>query len=224
MLIIPHDIIHTLAAATLKKLLSNLTTTIMYNMISVQVYIAEICSIKLRGIFSSLVPLGGTIGVTIIYGTGTISGFSYYYLSLVAVGIVAVFEVLMVWLPDTPRWLLSSGRAKEAERVLLWLRGKEVGIQRELEEMKKALLANKAEKINIRKEFQKRSVLVPLVYVLVLFIFQQAGVVNAIVPFAATLLSNAGVSNPRTTATITVGVIGILGVLLSIATVDIIGR
>ena len=192
----------------------------MYNniMISVQVYIAEICSIKLRGIFGSLVPLGGTIGIICI------SGFSYYYLSLVAIGVVAVFEVLMVWLPDTPKWLLSRGRGKEAERVLLWLRGKEISIQQELEEMKKAVSANEAQRINIQKEFQKRSVLVPFVYVLVLLIFQQAGGINAIVPFAATLLSNAGVSNPRTTATITIGVIGIFGLLLFIATVNLIGR
>ena len=85
--------------------------------------------------------------------------------------------------------------------MLLWLRGNKIDIKLELDEIKKSLSTNKTNKNSIRKEFQKRNVFLPFLYVLILFFFQQGGGINGIVPFTATLLSDAGVSNPRTTAT-----------------------
>ena len=191
---------------------------------SLQVYIGEVSSIKLRGIFGTLVSFLLTSGVLLNYGVGSIDDFPYYYISLVAVGIVALFEVLMIWLPETPRWLLSRGHGEDAEKVLLWLRGKKIGIQRELDDMKKAIAESKAKKTNVWREFRKRSVLVPLVYVLILFFYTQGGGINAISPFAAIIFSDAGVNDPRTTAIYAVGVSGIIGLVVSTITVDIVGR
>ena len=88
-----------------------------------------------------------------------------------AVGFVALFEMLMFWLPDTPRWFLSRGYAEEAENVLLWFRGKTVGIKKELDEMKALLAAKKSAEKKVWREFHKRSVFIPFVYVLITFFF-----------------------------------------------------
>ena len=189
-----------------------------------QVYIGEVSSIKLRGIFGTLVSFLLTSGVLLNYGLGAIDNFPYYYISLVAIGIVALFEVLMIWLPETPRWLLSRGYGEAAEKVLLWLRGKKIGIQRELDDMKKAIAESKTKKTNVWREFRKRSVLVPLVYVLILFFYCQGGGIMAIAPFAAIIFSDAGVNDPRTTSIYAVGVSGIIGLVVSTITVDIVGR
>ena len=131
-----------------------------------QVYIAEISSVKLRGIFGTLTQIMLTSGIVVNYAMGAIDGFPYYYISLVAVGIVALFEVLMIWLPETPRWLLSRGYREDAKKVLLWLRGKKIGIHQERDEMKKAIITTTAKRTKVRKEFLKRNVFVPFIYVL----------------------------------------------------------
>ena len=184
-------------------------------------YTGELCSAKLRGIFVNFFPVFLTSGILFNYALGAIDNFRYYETSLVAVGIVALFEVLMFWLPETPRWLMLRGHADEAERVLLWLRGKTIAIDRELADMKKSL---SKKKINIWKLFMKRRVFKPLAYLLILFFVQQMGGVNGITPFAGLILSNAGLSNPRTTSIFAVGVSGFVGVAISLVLVDLIGR
>ena len=184
-------------------------------------YIAENCSAKLRGIYGNFFASFLTVGVLFNYILGAIDDFRYYHISLVAVGIVALFEVLMFWLPETPRWLLSRGYVEKAEQVLLWLRGKKVDIDKELAGMKQSFSKKKK---NIWKLFLRRAVLIPLTYILIIFFIQQMGGVNGITPFAGTLLKDAGLSNPRTTATYAVGVAGVVGLFIAFILVDCVGR
>jgi MFS family permease len=194
------------------------------------VYTAELCSATLRGIYGNVFPIFLTSGLLFNYALGAIPDFRYYYISLVAVGIVVLFWLLMVWLPETPRWLLSSGRrscflqsdkGERAKSVLQWLRGKNVDITGELNEIKNSASETEAK---IWKLFLKRSVLIPVAYLLVIFAMQQAGGINAITPFAGTILSDAGVSSPRATAIYAVGASGIAGFTLSIILVEILER
>ena len=183
-----------------------------------QVYTGELCSANIRGIFGNMFSIFLASGVIINYALGAINNFRYYYISLVAVGIVAVFEVLMVWLPETPRWLLSRGYGEQTEHVLLWLRGKKIKIKNELDDMKESL------KPNSWKLFLNKSILTPLVYVLIIFAMQQSGGINAITPFAGTLFADAGVSNPRYAAIYAVGGSGIIAAIISIVLIDFSGR
>ena len=190
----------------------------------IQVYIAEVNSAKLRGIFGTLTQIMLTFGIIINYAVGAIDDFPYYYISLVAVGIVALFEVLMIWLPETPRWLLSRGYGEDAEKVLLWLRGKKIGIQRELDDMKKAIAESKAKTSNVWRGFLKRNVLVPFIYVLITFFLQQGGGVGIVTSLASSLFTDAGVSNPRTTTIYAVGCASLIGNFASFIMVDLVGR
>ena len=190
-----------------------------------QVYVGELCSPKLRGIFGNAFPIFLTTGISLNIGMGAINNFRYYYISLIAVGLVALFEVLMFWLPETPRWLLSRRYGEQAENVLLWLRGKNIGIKKELDDMKKAILSqSKVKNAKVWKLFLKRSVFIPVLYVLIIFAVQQVCGINAITPFAGLLFLKAGVDSPRTTAAYAVGVFPYLGQFLSIVAIDIVGR
>ena len=194
----------------------------VYNRLSsLQVYTGEICSAKLRGIFVNFFPVFLTSGILFNYALGAIDDFRYYDTSLVALGIVALFEVLMFWLPETPRWLMSRGYVEDAEKVLVWLRGNKIGIDREMDDMKKSMSKKKT---NVWKLFLKPRVFKPLFYILTLFFVQQMGGINGVTPFAGLILSNAGFSNPRTTAIYAVGVSGFLGLAVALVLVDVIGR
>ena len=184
-------------------------------------YTAELSSAKLRGTFGNFFP---SFLTTAIFGTfvlGTIKGFRYYYTSLIAVGLVALFEASMFWLPETPRWLLSRKYEKRATRVLSLLRGKKIDIKKELEEMKKSLSATKTKAWRL---LLKRSALIPFIYTLILFATQQGGGINGITPYAGKLFSDAGLSNPRLTTIYAVGVSGFVGLIVSFVFVDILGR
>lgn len=191
-----------------------------------KVYIAEISPVKLRGVFTSINEIMLTIGIILNFGVGSISNFPYFYVSLVAVGIVAVFEVAMIWLPDTPRSLLSKGQIDSAERALRLLRGKKYDIEGEMNEIKKSILSRRGGegKQSVWREFKKKNVLVPFVYVLVILFYTQGGGISAAASYAAPIFSDAGVENPRVTAIYAVGVASLLGNIASFFTVDLVGR
>ena len=192
-----------------------------------QVYIAEISPVKLRGVFTSLNEMVLTVGVILGLGVGSINNFPYFYGALVALGILALFEMMMVWLPDTPRSLVSRGYVENAERALRLLRGKEYSIDGELEEIKESVISHRRRQQkggSNWKLLKRRSVLIPFIYVLVILFFMQGGGISATASYAAPIFSEAGVSNPRVTAIYAVGVASLLGNIASFFTVDVLGR
>ena len=195
--------------------------------ICLQVYLTEISSPKLRGFFGTANHCAVMVGITFNYALGSISGFFYYHISLVAVGIVAVFEVLMYWLPETPRSLLSRGYVKEAEAALKWLRGpNSPSTAREFEEIKKNVIAARkhSSKQTVMKNYFRKSIIVPLTYILVVNFAKQFSGFNAILAFAGEIMVDAGVSNPRSTSIYTVGVSSLIGNVIAAIIVDLLGR
>lgn len=49
--------------------------------------------------------------------------------------------VLLCFMPDSPRFLISKGRAEEAQRSLAWLRGAETDYMREFAEIDRSIKA-----------------------------------------------------------------------------------
>ena len=183
-------------------------------------------SSKLRGAFTSINEIMLTLGIILNFSVGSIDGFPYFYVSLVAVGIVALFEVTMEWLPDTPRSLLSRGYSDSAESALKLLRGSKYNTEGELTEIKESILARrkKGKRKSVWREFKNREVLVPFVYVLVVLFFAQGGGISAVESYATPIFSDAGVNNPRVTAIYAVGVASSLGNIASFFSVDVLGR
>ena len=188
----------------------------------VQVYIGEISSSSLRGLFGILMTGSTMVGVTLTFALSSIDGFFYYHISLVAVGIVAVFEVLMVWTPETPRSLLSRGYVKEAKKVLKWLRGSEY--EEEFQEIKHLVIESRTNKKQPWRSMLKRNSLVPFLYVVVVISVKLFCGFHAITAFAGQIFVDAGISNPRTTVTYVTGVANLFGVVVALLAVDRLGR
>ena len=60
--------------------------------------------------------------------------------------------ISMIFLPETPPWLVLHGRKEEAERVLKWLRGDNFDVSGELS----ALTAAQESSDNLKKMFWKK--------------------------------------------------------------------
>ena len=164
-------------------------------------------------------------GITINYALGSVENFYYFYISLVTAGIVALFEVLMFWLPETPRSLLSRGYVKKAEKVLKWLRGPNSDIStEEFKEVKQHIISARSAKKRTWRNLLRRSALVPFSYLVVIFLVKQFCGINAIFAYAGEIFVEAGVPSPRSTAIYAVGVSTVVGVLVAFLTADLLGR
>ena len=171
----------------------------------------------------AFIQIGLVTGILLTYVMGSIPGFPYYYSSLVAAGIITIFLMLMVWMKETPRWLLSKDLYAEAYHTLTWLRGPDVDVDAEI----RALQSSKTTSVSVWKawkEFSKRNVAVPVVIVIVMMFFIQIGGISALSSYTASLFREAGVANPRITAMYSFGAVELLFTFISIFAIDILGR
>ena len=74
------------------------------------------------------------------------------------------------------------------------------------------------------KEFSKRNVAVPVLIVIVLVAFIQISGRTVFLSYAASLLKEAGVANPRITAMYSFGAVELLATSVALFTIDIVGR
>ncbi len=193
-----------------------------------QVYISEIASAKLRGLFGNCNQLFITIGVFIadLFGIS----FSDYPVPywMVALGVallIFVFEVLMLFTYETPRWLFSKGDEFQGIHVLKILRGPNANITKEIDRTRHALRKT----YSLREqfiEFKNRSVYFPFIIALFLMFFQQFSGINAAVFFAAPILEKMDFE-PKTANLIALGAVGvtqIIATLVAVILVDFLGR
>ena len=185
-----------------------------------QIYVGEISSSRLRGLFGTVMQLCISVGVLLCY---TISIYlPYYHVALAAAAIITAFMVLGAWLCETPRWLLAHGDSQSAFKTLRWLRGTKYDIGTELDTMRSSLLDDDG--TGVWREFKKRSITVPFVTLLLVFFFQQIGGLNAQGAYATVIFKNAGVSNPALSSAMAMGISVVVGNVVASALVDKMGR
>ena len=196
----------------------NVIITILL-LLYVQVYHGEISSAKLRGIFGSFTKLFLSLGLLVVY---SVEGLHYYNIALLAAGITALFELLMVWFSETPRWLLAKGYKSRAISALIFFRGPQLEIEQELNDMK--VQNSKLSTLQIVAEFKRKSVLIPFLIMAVIMFFQQIGGLNAISAYVAMIFREANVPNPKLAPIYAVGVTGLIATIVAVFLVDVVGR
>lgn len=193
-----------------------------------QVYIAEISSPKLKGVFGNCNQLLLTLGILLTYFLGINFKhyqFSYSDIALVAAGFVALFEILMLFTYETPRWLFGKNMDYNGIRVLKILRGKDFHITAEIERIKAGLRCKYSVKDQLI-EFRRRAVYYPFILVFFLMFFQQFSGINAAIFYASRIFSAAGYSNDTANLVtfFAVGCVQVVATLVSVLLVDYLGR
>jgi SP family myo-inositol transporter-like MFS transporter 13 len=184
----------------------------------VPLYLAECLSAQSRGkgtaIFQWLLTLGivcaALIGMYFSYQVASAEKFadaaklfqfkdaawrSIFWVSLPP-GIL--FVIGAVFVAESPRWLFRRDRKKEALNALLRSRSSEQA-SIELEEMEKALAAEKSATVstgkNARESLLRRKYVVPFIIACIILACNQATGVNSIIGYNATILIQAGLSD-----------------------------
>lgn len=183
--------------------------------LSLPVYLGETVQPEVRGTLGLLPTAFGNIGKFAADGIGNAISmaltFMYFSIScsdrLCFLGILLVFVagnflnwsqlaflggtlpipflLLMLIIPETPRWYVSRGRDEQARKALQWLRGQQADVEPELKGIIKTHTdSERHSSSNGLMQLLRRSNLKPLAISLGLMFFQQFSGINAVIFYA----------------------------------------
>ena len=152
-------------------------------------YVAELSPSALRGLFGGgFLSVFIASGIVLIQLCGVIPGATYYWLPVVPLITLLIYVVLMPFTTETPRWLVKARKIEDARSVLLWLRGNNYDIDKELKEISEKI--SKEKKQFIFKIFRHRSTFVPLIFGCCLTFLPQIGGITAVIFYSQVIFSN----------------------------------
>lgn len=187
-------------------------------------YISEISPATRRGALVSLNQLAITIGIFLSYiidyyfaGTGA-------WRWMLGIGMVPAFCLFlgMLYLPDSPRWMVAKGMIEKARAVLKRTRTSTAHAEAELKEIQSSLNQQKG---NWKMLFSKM-VRPTLIIGAGLALLQQVTGVNTILYYAPTIFESAGFVGAQAAilATMGVGAVFVLFTLIGLPLIDTLGR
>ncbi|MGA2361261.1 MAG: sugar porter family MFS transporter [Candidatus Aminicenantales bacterium] len=187
-------------------------------------YIAEIAPARVRGALVSVNQMAIVTGILLAYfvnwifaGSGP-SNWRYMY----ATGAIpsVIFFLLLLRVPESPRWLLKRGREEEAGRVLARVNTAE-SAAREIREIKETLAMEKGSFGELFQPGFRR----PLFIAIVLAVFQQITGINAILYYAPRIFESAGFARLSAIGQSTiVGFTNMIFTVVAIVLADRVGR
>jgi facilitated trehalose transporter len=107
---------------------------------------------------------------------------NWWQLALFGAVLPVPFALLMIIIPETPRWFISKGKTKRARKSLQWLRGKDADVFDELTTIEKMHVESERQASQgALSELLKGSNFKPLLISLGLMFFQQMSGINAVI-------------------------------------------
>lgn len=200
---------------------------------AVPLYIAEISPTKTRGTLVSLFQLLITVGIMASYLSDsifTVPDVDPAYIScwrpMFYVGVIPAMIMLvgMVFLPETPRWLISKGYEEKCRQVLEKVEEPQL-VEEVIGKMKEDLDADKQNKVKWSGIF-KKWLRVPLIIAIGIMFVQQFTGINTIIYYSPKIFLMSGFADAQAAvwASVSVGVVNVLFTILSLFMIDRLGR
>lgn len=182
-------------------------------------YIAEIAPPAIRGRLVACYQLAIVFGILLAYfvnylfdGLGP-NNWRWMFASQAAPSLL--FWLMLLLVPETPRWLIKTGRKKEAAIILQKVAGSVNDIEKSFQQQ---------QPVSILQLFGKRYRPVLLIGILIA-VFQQVTGINAILYYAPVIFRETGLdSGDSLLQTIGIGVVNVVSTFIAIGLVDKLGR
>ena len=188
------------------------------------IYVSEVSPASIRGRLGALYQMSIVSGVLISYAVNFMlrntGANNWRWMFLTGVFPSLAFFFMLVFAPETPRYLVRAGRDKEAMRILERIGG-EQNAQLEMPEIKASLAAGRQDWRELFKPGIRRAVLVGFVLAILIHV---SGV-NTVIDDAPKILNSAGWTiDGALFSTVILGLVNVLFTLLSFAMIDRFGR
>lgn len=135
------------------------------------------------------------------------------------------FLLLMLIIPETPRWYVSRGRDEQARKALQWLRGKQADVEPELKGIIKSHTdSERQSSSNGLMQLLRRNNLKPLSVSLGLMFFQQFSGINAVIFYAEKIFIYAGSTLDGKLCAIILGIVNFIATFIATILIDRLGR
>ena len=193
-------------------------------------FIAEIAPPKKRGalvscnqfaiVFGMLLIYFVNYGIALLGDDAWLNAIGWRWMFASGVVPASVFFILLMFIPDTPRWLAMKGRSDEAKDLLCQI-NKGADIEPQWQEIEQSLVSN-TQKVSIMKSGFGGVLFVGIA----LSILQQVTGINVFMYYAPVIfksLSSSG-TDLAMLQTIMVGAVNLVFTVIAIVTVDKFGR
>ena len=193
-------------------------------------YIAEIAPEKIRGRLVSLYQLAIVVGILVVFFVNmviqragdetwnTAYGWRWMMGSLTLPS--GLFGFLLIFIPESPRWLMKMGRRAEAETVLVRVGG-QAAADRELRQIEESLNQEEGKFSELFTGGYSRALVVGVA----LAVICQFSGINAIMYYAPEIFKSIGAGRDAAFAqTVSIGVVNLLFTFIAVSLVDKAGR
>ena len=193
-------------------------------------YIAEISPERTRGTLVTLYQLAIVVGILVVFFVNlqvqrlgdktwnTQTGWRWMFASLTVPSLL--FAGLMTLVPESPRWLMKSGRRDAAFRILQRVGG-EANAFREIQAIEEALRQEEGHWSELFASGYRRALTIG---VLLAILCQLSGI-NAIIYYAPSIFQAAGIGTDAAySQTVIVGAVNLGFTLVAICLIDRLGR
>ena len=173
-------------------------TGIGYGLVAVvgPVYIVETVSKEVRGALTMCVTLASTSGILLQFCMGLV--LETRWLAVISMAPVIIMMIGMLFMPESPRWLMSRGRYAKALSALTWLRrGTEQDVMQEYKQIAENISAvDTGAGLNCScTRAELTAALKPISICAMIFIFQQLSGTTPIIFNAQQIFSAVGFDN-----------------------------
>lgn len=190
-------------------------------------YIAEISPAQMRGQMVSLNQLTVTIGIFITslinYALRDTGADAWRW--MVGLGAVPSFLFFLgvIWLPESPRWLLTRNKQEDAKNILAIIGGNQYADE-SVNAIQKTLMGEDIKKISYKEVF-KKAALPAIVIGVGLAVFQQLCGANAIFNYGAKIFESIGFSlGAQLKQLVIINAVNLIFTLIAMWQVDKLGR
>ncbi|HEX2910928.1 MAG TPA: sugar porter family MFS transporter [Chloroflexia bacterium] len=187
-------------------------------------YISELAPPKARGSMVTYNQLAVTVGILVAYLVDLAFSPAGAWRWMFAVHVIpaTILGIGMIFVPDSPRFLVLKGKEKKAREVLNRIRPKG-GVDEELQDIKEK---TQGEEKQGWKELFSPMLRVALIVGIGLAILQQVTGINTVIYYAPTIFREAGINSNTSSilATTIVGVVNVLFTIVAVLLMDRVGR
>jgi sugar porter (SP) family MFS transporter len=195
-----------------------------FTSVTAPVYVSELAPPQSRGMLIGFYQFALTVGIALADLVGYWLADGHAWRSMFGLGAIpaVLFLLLVITVPESPRWLVAHGRSSEAEAILHSYTDEE-GTALLLADIRASLLVTMEKRWAALWTPTVRRALVIAVGFTVL---QQVTGINTIIYYGPQIFALAGIGSDRSAifATLLVAIVNVLATIIALVLVDRVGR